>query len=478
MAPYLLPEGLDLDGAAAALAARLPVRAEPARRVAWTFYDTFDGRLHADGLLLRHGDGRLVAIERATGAEAASADSGEAPARLLEGDLPAGALRERLAPVIEMRALTPVARVRGRSRRIAVLNEDDKIVVRLEAEAPEGLRARLTATAVRGYDKDLERVRRVLERDLALEPAATLADEAIERPEGTSSKLDLRLTADQPAGEAAEIVLARLLEIVQANLPGTLDDVDSEFLHDLRVANRRARSLLRQLKSVFPPTPLGRLRDELKRLQQVTGELRDLDVQLLEFEAHADLEPLREVLEQRRARALTATRRELRVARTGAALEDWAALRALPDTPELHAVAGERIAKVYRRMVKMGSAIDEDTEAEALHELRKKGKELRYLLEFFGPLYPADVAKPMVKALKALQDVLGRHQDREVQAETLRGLAKNVAPRPGGAEALMAMGLMIERLAREQADARAEFAAQFADFAAMPRRAAVKATFT
>ena len=39
-------------------------------------------------------------------------------------------------------------------------------------------------------------------------------------------------------------------------------------------------------------------------------------------------------------------------------------------------------------MVKMGTAIDDDSPAEDLHELRKVGKELRYLLEFFASLYP------------------------------------------------------------------------------------------
>ena len=78
-------------------------------------------------------------------------------------------------------------------------------------------------------------------------------------------------------------------------------------------------------------------------------------------------------------------------------------------------------------MVKMGQAIDDDSPAEDLHELRKVGKELRYLLEFFASLYPAEVVKPFVKSLKGLQDQLGRFQDREVQANALRELAPEVA---------------------------------------------------
>jgi CHAD domain-containing protein len=272
----------------------------------------------------------------------------------------------------------------------------------------------------------------------------------------------------------------RLHAIAEANLPGTLADVDSEFLHDLRVAVRRTRSLLRQLKAVFPPEPLAHLREELRRLQQLTGDTRDLDVQLLDFQDYEDREalaPLHAVLEQSRARAFTAMSRALREGRTKAALAAWAALRAQPDTPPIEALAGERIGKVYRRMVKLGAAIGDDSPHEALHDLRKVGKELRYLLEFFGGLFAADEVKPMIKALKALQDVLGRFQDFEVQADTLRALTAEVGAQPGGPEGLLAMGVLIDRLAREQARAREEFSVQFAAFAAKPRREAVKATF-
>jgi CHAD domain-containing protein len=125
----------------------------------------------------------------------------------------------------------------------------------------------------------------------------------------------------------------------------------------------------------------------------------------------------------------------------------------------------------------MGRAIDDDSPHEALHELRKKGKELRYLLEFFSPLFPSKVTKPMVRTLKALQNTLGRFQDREVQVAMLRGLGDEVAQRPGGAEALMAMGVLIERLEEQQDAARAEFSERFSAFSAPDQRKLVKTTF-
>jgi len=478
---YLLPDGLDLDRA---LASHLDVQAEPARRSTLTFYDTFDGRLHAAGRTLRHGDGTLALLDRATGAEITRAPLAAAPDRLFAHDL-SPQLRNRLAPIIEMRALTPLAQVATRSRKLAVLNGDGKTVVRLSEEAPKGLRTRIQTLPVRGYDKELQRVHKVLTVSLGLTKTdEPLADEAIGAtgalPAGTSSKLDVELTRGQSAGAAAEAVLARTQAIAAANLPGTLEDIDSEFLHDLRVANRRARSLLRQLASVFPPAPLAHLRDELKWIQAVTSETRDLDVQLLDFADYADREalaPLHAVLETRRAKAFAAMRRSLQTKRAARALDAWAALRSTPDTDAIEVVAGSRIGKVYRRMVRMGEAIHDDSPHEALHDLRKVGKELRYLLEFFGGLFAEAEVKPMLKALKALQDVLGRFQDFEVQADTLRALTRDVAKQPGGNEGLLAMGVLIDRLSREQHRARTEFAAQFAAFSAADRRVAVKAAF-
>jgi CHAD domain-containing protein len=179
--------------------------------------------------------------------------------------------------------------------------------------------------------------------------------------------------------------------------------------------------------------------------------------------------------------------RELRSARATALLVDWSQfVERFPAAPgadrplgtrPIVAVAGGRIRAVYRRMLKMGDTIDEASPPESLHDLRKKGKELRYLLELFASLYTPEVIKPAVRRLKALQDTLGRFQDREVQAGLLRSLREEVAALDDGAAALMAMGLLVDRLEREQAGARAEFGERFAAFAAKRQRALFEETF-
>src|SRR4051794_25272709 len=154
---HLLPEGSDLDGARGALAEHLELRSGPKTRSTATFYDTFDGRLHGEGVTLRHAGGRLVLLDRATGDELAAAE-GKGATRLLDADLP-DPLRERLASVIEMRALLPVAKLRSQRLPLAVLNGDEKTVVRLTLETHAGAHGRVSATAVRGYDADLEPIR-------------------------------------------------------------------------------------------------------------------------------------------------------------------------------------------------------------------------------------------------------------------------------------------------------------------------------
>jgi CHAD domain-containing protein len=355
---------------------------------------------------------------------------------------------------------------------------------------------------VRGYDDELEQVKAALAGQLGLTAAEQpLADEAVRaagrEPQGISSKISVELQFGERTDVAAARVLRRLLDVIEANTDGTVRDIDSEFLHDYRVSVRRTRSVQRELKGAFAPEALAHFRAEFRWLQQVTGDSRDLDVYVVDFDVmrslvpdsmRSDLDPLLEVLRGRRLAARRQMISELRSPRVATLLEGWGAfLDELPSLDEIDRpdaarpigeVAGARIVKVYGRMVKMGSAIDESSPAEDYHELRKRGKELRYLLELFGgPLYPEEVVKPMVKALKALQDVLGRHQDREVQVAMLSSLRDELVSVRGGVAALMATGALVARLREDELAARHEFAARFAAFSSKGQRKLVKATF-
>ena len=311
------------------------------------------------------------------------------------------------------------------------------------------------------------------------------------------AKVDVPLAYDMRADAAAVAVLRRLLAVIRDNLEGSIEGEDDEYLHQLRIAVRRSRTVQRQLAGAFALGELPGFRSDFRWLQQATGPARDLDVYVSDFGSLAemlpdrqrpDLDPLRPVLLHSRMTARADMERALRSPRAVQLFEDWdrflETLVELPvdDRPlaaePIGRVAGNRIRKVYKRIVRMGGAIGPSSPPEAYHELRKKAKELRYLLELFGvKLFDEEHVAPMVRALKALQDVLGRHQDREVQMAMLYSVADEVATLPGGGRACLAMGALVDRLGLDEAAARGEFGDRFADFASHDQRTLVKHTF-
>jgi CHAD domain-containing protein len=503
--PVLFAVGPEVDGSRLGRWAAGAVPSGPGRVVDRTLLDTFDGLLHGKGLVLwlerRTGAGALV-LEGGGEATLPVHLDGRSP--LPAAALPPGVLGDRLRAVVGERALLPRLRVRSREIPFAVLNGDGKTVVRLalhepvlvrRGEPPLPIDRRLEVRSVLGYGRDMQRVVAALQRRLEPAPAgvaaAALAAAGLP-PGGVSSAVDVALKPGMRADRAMSGICRRLADVVDANLPGTLADIDTEFLHDLRVAVRRSRSVLKEMKDVLPPESAATARADLKWIQEITGPTRDLDVLLSEWPSMtapvppamaADLRPLEDLLRAERGRELAAMRRHLRSRRFAAAWAGWRTTvdRNTFDGPAAASpigdLAGGRIVAVYRSMTRSGRAIDDDSPPEALHDLRKRGKELRYLLELFGGIWPAERVKPLVSALKGLQDVLGHFQDDEIQVRELRSLGPAVAAAPGGTDSLIALGFVIEELTRRQQRSREDFAARFADFAGAANRRIVEGTF-
>ena len=198
-------------------------------------------------------------------------------------------------------------------------------------------------------------------------------------------------------------MLRRLLGVIYENMPGALEGTDPEYLHQLRIAVRRSRTVQRQLRGVFPALELPGFRSEFRWLQRVTGDARDLDVYVEELDSWRGCCRPRSVAISIRCARCSPTAdwpraprwpTALRSARVAGAARGLgaaarvarraAARRSPVATRPLGAVVGRRIRKVYGRVLTMGAAIDDDSPAADYHELRKKGKELRYLLELFA----------------------------------------------------------------------------------------------
>jgi CHAD domain-containing protein len=315
--------------------------------------------------------------------------------------------------------------------------------------------------------------------------------------EARHAKVEVAIGYEQRADAAAAAVLRSLIDVVGFNLDGAIAGDDVEYLHQLRIAVRRSRTVQRQFKGAFPAFELPGLRSDFRWLQRATGAARDLDVHVEEFEELSELvpeslrgslEPLRLTLMARRLQAREDLARALRSQRLHELLSDWERLLeslvelAVEDRPaaerSIGSLTAERVSAVYGRILRMGEAIGPGSPADSYHELRKKGKDLRYLLELFGmPLFDHDVVEPLVRVLKGLQDLLGRHQDREVQVTLVRSLADEVAALPGGPSACLAMGVLIDRLAADEHAARHEFPDRFRTLATEEWRVQIADTF-
>ena len=470
------------------------------------YLDTFDWRLHQAGLaLLAQGDGEHWQLELVTpGGEISASDRATAPPRFAR-ELADSALQARLAELCDCRILLTRLETRVSRQPLEVLNADRKIVVRLAVEAhhdtgedsgplPPGLRV----WAVRGYRRELETVLEAL-HTLGAEPgpamplAAGLAARGIQ-PGDYDSKPRVDLNPGMRADHALRAVLRALLATVRANEAGTREDIDPEFLHDFRVAVRRTRAALGQCREIFPADSLGHFRGEFAWLGQITGATRDLDVYLLHFDQlkaslpgamQADLEPLREILRQHQRKAQQTLAALLAGERYRRLLIDWdgfLATGAVDSHPALAAepivaVARERIWRAYRRVVRDGRALGPDSVDEDFHELRKRCKKLRYLMEFFQGLFPGGEIKTLIKALKGLQENLGEHQDQVVQADFLRQLAGELRADPGQLPTLLAMGALVADLTGQQQTSRGAFAARFGEFGSPEHRDSFRALF-
>jgi triphosphatase len=141
----------------------------------------------------------------------------------------------------------------------------------------------------------------------------------------------------------------------------------------------------------------------------------------------------------------------------GAFLERGPSRRAQASRRPILAAAPDLVRKPYRKVRKLGDPLDEESSGEEYHELRKKGKRLRYALEFLSDIY-GDPTKDLIKPLKNLQDVLGDHQDAEVAVAHLRELAVSKGRSPKlSPETIFVMGGIAHRYEVQARELRSEF---------------------
>ncbi|HEX7137727.1 MAG TPA: CHAD domain-containing protein, partial [Vicinamibacterales bacterium] len=292
---YIVPGELSTEAITKNLLALLPIRHHRIAKHKFTVLDTFDGRVRQAGACLtRIGlDGAsTVKWQTAVGSDRFAIRMNR-PVSFV-WDLPDGPLREEVASAVGPRRLLAQAEAEEQGALLEVVDDRGKAVARLriasgQARLPTAdsdwrpWPAMLTLTALRGFEDEYEGLVPVIASRPGIRPCPEGPVGAILRRLGASEPCDLsspKLTLD-PAVRAdvgARQIHLALLEILVANEPGIRGNVDSEFLHDFRVAVRRTRSLLGQIRDVFPAEIVEHFASEFSWIGRLTGPPRDTDV--------------------------------------------------------------------------------------------------------------------------------------------------------------------------------------------------------
>jgi CHAD domain-containing protein len=255
--------------------------------------------------------------------------------------------------------------------------------------------------------------------------------------------------------EVVAAFIARATTTLIEHDPGLRLGGDIEHVHKARVATRRLRSDLRTFRRVLDPAWVRQVRADLRWVGGVLGAVRDADVLLGRLRAEA--ERLRDV-DSVAAGALLAGLGEERERANGQLLvvldgEPYVTLldtlvAAAGDPPLADLFAGEEpagnvlpalVGSQWRRLRRWVAKLPDDPPDDALHEVRKRAKQLRYASEAAAPVIGRRATR-LAKAAENLQEVLGEFHDAVVAEGWLRERGGQAA----GPTALAA-GRLLER---------------------------------
>jgi CHAD domain-containing protein len=235
-----------------------------------------------------------------------------------------------------------------------------------------------------------------------------------------------------PAPETIGPFLRAKLRLLQTRLeeikPRLLASGDTEAVHDLRVALRRARTILAVGGTLFGRHFADQVRRALRDVHQTTGALRDEEV-LLDLVSSLDAGPewpeVHAWVDVRKRRERSLRSRVRRAVRDGALDQGLRLLDALllfqvkPSRDKRLTKFARRAIDEARREVDRGRAIAEEA-PETLHDLRVLYKRLRYTAEAFADAPGGDLTTPIARSAARFQSLLGRIHDAEVAEAAVR----------------------------------------------------------
>jgi CHAD domain-containing protein len=261
------------------------------------------------------------------------------------------------------------------------------------------------------------------------------------------------LPAAPPAGasvrECLRQYLSRQVQVLKRYDPGTRLGGEPEDLHQMRVATRRLRAVLRSVRGVLDPQWAAPLVSGLTWLGRLLGFARDLDVQLEYFRSEASQLSLRDRkpverfvshLEEERTSAQRTLLGEMKSARylgflskLEQALQEPVVVESGRTVEDIAALAFKKLSNKMRDLPSSPSNTD-------LHRLRIKAKRARYVAELAEPSGGKSAAR-FIKAVRGFQDLLGTHHDAVLAEQYVREFVE----RTPGERAAFVAGLLMAR---------------------------------
>lgn len=294
----------------------------------------------------------------------------------------------------------------------------------------------------------------------ALEALASLLSSQFNYPASTASKFEvaierfkitipskkppekLRVQLDDRLDVAVQKILTYQMHRFQEQVPGVQGDIDTEFVHQARVATRRMRSALRLFRDAIPEGTAAYLQGELKWLGRLFGRVRDLDIFLLNlsrFKQQLERFPAKKKqtfenwIEKHRRPPLKALRRALESPRYKHFERRMMQFfeRRLPLRPRpslalkpVREVAPVIITEKFDAVIEQGRALLADSNLKQYHLLRIQMKRLRYACEFMAPAYDGRLDS-FVERTVEIQDCLGELQDTVFTRKFIDGLLED-----------------------------------------------------
>jgi len=459
------------------------------------FYDTFEWQAFGKRVAIVKQNKTLSLVDLNTGQQIASAPFAKNSSSFFADALPPSIVKDELTSCSTLRAFSRLCMLDVISFEYRILDDNKKTIATLTSESlcltekksQGAFLHRFALSPLRGYEEDAAHVAQSL---ATLDEESTPLDfkeyfllimhEAEHHVRGYSAKIMFTLNPHAPIHASARQLLQFTCSVMRMNEQGIIKDIDSEFLHDYRVAIRRTRSVMKQLKGVFDAGNTIYFLNLFRELGKRTNELRDRDVYLLRKESYFNyLPPFLQPSLQLFFRNIAASRQPLHKqffhylssSDYQSSLKEWELFinhEAPPDVEQApnafcstKDVAVESIKKAWRKVIHHGRQISRATTDEELHVLRIDCKKLRYLLEFFSSIFSSETITPVIRQLKELQENLGDFVDFGVQ---LRFLQEELATKAEEKLLAASIGGLMTTLFQKQEAARLKFHKTFSSF--------------